>query len=270
MFPSAWCREPLIEVMPLKSLATQIPYLPPDARVHVTHPPGRTPEVTANAAARLRRSRPDLTVVPHLAARRIGGRAHLAELIGILQDAGVGDALIVAGDATDTPAGDYAGGLPLIQDIRQLYPDFGTIAVPGYPDGHPFISDAQLVEALAGKAPWANAIVTQICFDPKLIVAWLQGLAERGIDLPVYIGVPGPLKYSRLLRIGTQIGVGASLRFLRRHGSMLAGIYSPDTFLHELAQALDAADLRVAGLHINTFNQVDASERWRKGHLTEA
>lgn len=268
MFPSAWCQTPIIEVLPLKSLAQQVTYLPRRARVHVTHSPRKTCEVTVVAAAGLKRSRPDLTVVPHLAARRIRGGAHLAELMAAMEDADVHDAFVIAGDATDSPAGDYVDSLGLIRDIRDAYPDFGQIAIPGYPDGHPFLSRAALADALALKAPWVDAVSTQICFDPQAIAGWLQTLADHGIALPVHLGVPGPLKYSRLLRIGTQIGVGTSLRFLRRHGGFLTGRYSPDALLRDLARLLGGTNLDIAGLHINTFNQVQASEDWRQRQLS--
>lgn len=273
MLMSAWCTQSLFEIMPLKSMRAQIPFLPQRMRVHVTRSPGTTCEDTLFAARQLRLERSDLTVVPHLAARTIRDRRHLGNLIDAMHAADINDAFVIAGDATDDVAGCYTDALGVIRDMRQYFPDFGHIAVAGYPDGHPFIGRADLAAALTAKAPLVNAISTQLCFDPETIITWLQSLRSAGIELPVLVGVPSPLKRTLLLRIATQIGVGTSLRFLRHNAGMLGGLsgmYTPDAFLRDLINALNAADLSIAGLHINTFNQVDAAGRWWHQQLAVA
>jgi methylenetetrahydrofolate reductase (NADPH) len=37
--------------------------------------------------------------------------------------------------------------------------------------------------------------------DPKIIARWARQLTRRGIDLPVYVGVPGAVTRQKLLRV---------------------------------------------------------------------
>jgi methylenetetrahydrofolate reductase (NADPH) len=66
-----------------------------------------------------------------------------------------------------------------------------------------------------------------------------------------------------------KIGVGDSMRFLSKHTSLAArllrpGHYTPDQLLARLAPYLDDPHYNIAGLHINTFNQVESTETWRQ------
>lgn len=57
---------------------------------------------------------------------------------------------------------------------------FGQIGVAGYPEGHPFIDDHQLLNALREKEPFASYMVTQMCFDAKTIVHWIADMRQQG------------------------------------------------------------------------------------------
>jgi methylenetetrahydrofolate reductase (NADPH) len=92
---------------------------------------------------------------------------------------------------------------------------------------------------------------------------------DRGVDLPIHIGLPGLVAARRLLRFSGRIGLGESARFRRRHGSwlgrlMLPRAYSPDSLLERLAPHLARPDNRIAGLHVYTFNEIERAERWRR------
>jgi methylenetetrahydrofolate reductase (NADPH) len=74
--------------------------------------------------------------------------------------------------------------------------------------------------------------------------------------------------------MASKIGVGESLRFLRKQRSVFARIASPgfstDRFVERLsALAVDEA-LAVQGLHVFTFNQIEVVELWRRRMLAEA
>jgi methylenetetrahydrofolate reductase (NADPH) len=45
------------------------------------------------------------------------------------------------------------------------------------------------------------------------------------------------------------------------------GGYSPDRFLDRAAPAITAPGAGVAGLHLFTFNQIQAAEQWRRAAL---
>ena len=75
------------------------------------------------------------------------------------------------------------------------------VGVAAYPEEHPFIHDAELLEARHDKQPYTSYMVTQMCFDAEVILRWIADIRAKGIRLPVYIGIPGDVDAARLLRI---------------------------------------------------------------------
>ncbi len=153
-------------------------------------------------------------VVPHLAARMIADRAELAALVQRLDALGVTDVFCPAGDA-DPPAGGYTGSVPLLEDLTALGHPFERIGVTGYPEQHPAIADDVTIQSMWDKRRHATYIVSNLCFDAKVLAAWVRRMRRRGIELPVYIGMPGPVERTKLIAMATKIGVGQSARFLR-------------------------------------------------------
>jgi methylenetetrahydrofolate reductase (NADPH) len=99
---------------------------------------------------------------------------------------------------------------------------------------------------------------------------WLREVRSRGIDLPLYVGIPGAVQRAKLLRVSTRIGIGESIRFLRKHGNFVTrflqpGGFSPDKLIRELA--LDDPEARIAGFHVFTFNDLEDTEAWRVKRL---
>jgi methylenetetrahydrofolate reductase (NADPH) len=124
------------------------------------------------------------------------------------------------------------------------------------------------------KAPMATYIVSQLCFDAEVIAAWIANVRRRGTDLPIWIGVPGNVAYSKLLRTSMRIGLGESARFLRHRGSWISRIvmrqFKPERLVRELAPIAAESAARVAGFHLYTFNEVARTERWRRAELARA
>jgi methylenetetrahydrofolate reductase (NADPH) len=143
------------------------------------------------------------------------------------------------------------------------------VGIAGYPESHPFVDDETIAAAMLEKARHATYLVSQVCYDPDLIVAWIDDVWARGTRLPVYVGVPGVVSRTKLLRVSTRIGIGDSLRFLRKNGSFasrfLRGGFSPDALVDGLGPLLE--DERVAGFHVFTFNDVEDTETWRQARL---
>ena len=210
-------------------------------------------------------------MVPHLAARLIEGRAALEELIARIESIGIRDVFVVAGDI-DEPLGPFDGAAALLKAMANLGHGLEEIGITGYPESHAFISDPTTIQAMFDKVPFATYIVSQITFDPAVIGTWIKRVRDRGVELPIYIGLPGPVDPIRLLRLSTRIGLGESARFLRRHGSWLGRLtlpraYNPGSLLERLAPDLAAPEKRVVGVHLFTFNEVDKTEQWRRGEL---
>ena len=123
------------------------------------------------------------------------------------------------------------------------------------------------------KAQHATRIITQICFSARTTVGWAQTLAESGIGLPVHVGLPGPVNRQKLIRISASLGLGPSARFLSKQQGLwrflLPGGYRPNRLVRDLARAAQPAPrARIAGLHVFTFNEFEATELWRQ-HLLE-
>ncbi|MGH3508171.1 MAG: methylenetetrahydrofolate reductase [Nocardioidaceae bacterium] len=213
-------------------------------------------------------------VVPHLAARMIAGKSHLAEIVDRLTGLRVTNVFCPAGDQ-DPPAGEYHSSLPMLEHLTDMGRPFADIGITGYPESHPAIDDDITVQAMWDKRLHATYIVSNLCFDAAAIETWLRRMRRRDITLPVLIGMPGPVERTKLLSMATKIGVGQSARFLKQHAGAFARIaapggFSPERFLAGSAGYLADPAMRVQGLHIFTFNQAAETEAWRQGMLARA
>lgn len=243
-----------------------IAHVPRELTVTVTSSPTRGVDATLELTARLGAC--GYRVVPHLASRLVRDRAHLRELLARLHDLGARELFVVAGDI-HRPAGTFEGAAQLLAAMAEIGHGFEDIGITGYPESHAFISDEATIQAMFDKEPLATYIVSQICFDPEVIGSWIRRVRDRGVGLPIHIGLPGPIAATKLLRLSGRIGLGESARFLRRHGNwlgrlMLPHAYRPEDLLARLAPHLARPDNRVAGLHLFTFNEIERAERWRR------
>jgi methylenetetrahydrofolate reductase (NADPH) len=260
--------DPKFELIPLKSVDEQAAHLPPGATVTVTASPAKGMEATVELCERLHIQ--GYRVIPHLSARMIRDRGHLAELLARLDAAAIDHAFVVGGDAEQP--GDYLDGLSLLRAMAGIGHGLTDVGVPGYPEGHATIPDAALHQALVDKQPFVHYMTTQMCFDPGAITAWLAGRRAAGITLPVWIGLPGVAELHRLMLISARIGVADSKRFLSKNTRLVGrlvrpGGYSPNGLLEGLGPALADPTADIRGLHIYTFNQVETTEAWRHRYL---
>jgi methylenetetrahydrofolate reductase (NADPH) len=260
------------EVVPVSGVAEQVErWLDTEVTVTVTASPARGLGPTLDLAERL--AGLGFHVVPHLAARLVVDSRHLGEILARLEGAGIRDALVIAGDRAQ-PVGEYADALALLSAMASLPHRIREIGVAGYPESHPFIGDDVAIQAMLDKRRFATYIVSNLCFDPRAITAWVARVRRQGVELPIYVGVPGIADPGRLLRMALRIGVGDSVHFLRgRKGGLLdmvlPGRHSLDRILAGLVPDLAKPERRVAGLHVFTFNEIAATERWRRRTLEE-
>jgi methylenetetrahydrofolate reductase (NADPH) len=263
-------RAPTFELVPLKNALDQAGFLPPGSTVSVTVSPTKGIEATVALSEQLQAR--GFRAVPHLSARMIRDRGHLAELIAWLEGAGVDRAFVVGGDAKEPGA--YPDGLSLLRAMVEIGHPLREIGIPAYPQGHAFIADGQLLEALRAKAGFASYMTTQLCFDPAAIATWLAARRGEGITVPVHLGLPGVAEPQRLLAISARIGVADTHRFLVKNTRFIArlirsgGFYRPDGLLEGLAPSIADPAARIVDLHLYTFNSVDLTERWRRDYLS--
>lgn len=259
--------QPRYEIIPMKGVEEQVAYLPPEAVVTVTSSPTKGMDATLALAALLRR-RDQAAVVPHLAARQVRDSAHLKDLLQQLSDVGITEVFAVAGDAP-TPAGDFEGTVELLRAMADIGHTL-QIGITGYPESHAFIPDNTTIQAMYDKEPYASYIVSQICYDPATTAEWVSAVRARGTRLPIYLGLPGVVDFARLLRISKRVGIGDSMRFLRKQWSTIARLvqgFQPDELIDALAPTMADPTLHVAGLHLFTFNEVRRTEEWRQNLL---
>jgi methylenetetrahydrofolate reductase (NADPH) len=258
------------EVLPGKATEEKVlAHVPRDVVVTVTASPVKGLEPTLDLAGRL--AAHGYRVVPHVPARLLRDDLHLKEITGRLREAGVDDVFVPAGDA-DPPAGPYAGALPVLRRLSELGRPFAHVGVTGYPESHPLIHDDVTIQAMWDKREHATYVVSNLCFDPRVLGEWIVRIRHRDITLPVHVGIAGPVQRAKLLAMATKIGVGESTRFLTKHASWFVrfaapGGYAPERLLTRSEEALSAPSAGVAGLHLFTFNQIAETERWRRALL---
>ncbi|NNK90887.1 MAG: hypothetical protein HKO87_00510 [Acidimicrobiia bacterium] len=267
--------EMVFELIPMKSADAAIAALPPNSPVSVTASPVKGLDATMELADRIRDAghRP----VPHLSARLTEGPAHVARLANWLRTEGYESVFVVAGDAEE-PVGPYDGAHAFLTDLLAQDHGLKRVGITSYPDGHPIIPthicDAQLLLkqellAEAGVDGWASS---QMCFDTDKLSAWLRRERDRGFTLPLHLGIPGVIDRAKLMTMGVRLGVGASLRYLKKNRAavtklMTPGHYDLDDVLVPMAEDLES--LGVESLHVFTFNQVESTDAWRQQVLSE-
>lgn len=257
------------EVLPLDGIEEQVlEHVPREVTLTVTASPTKGQDATFDLAERLVAA--GYTVVPHLSARLTESHGRLAELVARADSLGMRDVFVIAGDPQE-PAGPFEGALPLLEAMAEMGHPFTEIGITGYPESHPFIDDAAMIDVMFAKARYATYIASQVCFDSKVTARWVEAVWARGTRLPIYVGVPGAVTRAKLLRVSARIGIGESMRFLRKNGSFasrfLHGGFSPDPLIEGLGALLTDPDRKLAGFHVFTFNDVSDTEHWRQHRL---
>jgi len=265
----ALLEQPLFELIPLRDALERADSLPPGAATTVTASPTHGIESTIELCEGLiARGHP---ATPHLAAHMIRDRAHLAELLDRCVSAGIRDVFAVGGDAKDR--GEIHDGLALMRLMEELGHRFDAVGVAGYPEGHPSIPEEVLLSSLREKQAHATYLTTQMSFDAGAISSWVGRIRSAGVTLPVHLGLPGPVDVRRLLRVASRIGVGGSLRYLRKNRQLFRLLFrrsfTPDRLLRSLEAILADPEADVRSIHLFTLNQIEGTVAWQRRMLAE-
>ena len=262
-----------LEVLPLPGIVEEAARLPRPIRIAVTCSPKHGPDRGVEVAAQLREL--DHTLTVHVAARMVRDRAHLDQLLAGLADVGVDDLFLIGGDIED-PVGEYSSALDLLPLVVDHPQRPGLIGIAGYPEGHPLISAEELERVLRDKTRLTDYVVTQMCFDLEALRTWIVSQRERGMELPIVIGMPGKVTRRKLMTMSARIGVGPSIDFLRKQKglrSLLSRRSTVDRLYEGIAPLLDDPELAIAGLQYFTFNELLQTWEWhqkrRVGHDTK-
>jgi methylenetetrahydrofolate reductase (NADPH) len=263
-------QSPRYEVLPApRTEQAVLDWVPTELTVTVTASPAKGLEETIALAERL--AGHGYQVVPHLSARLVRDDAHLAEIVARLTGCGIDDVFVPAGDA-DPPAGRFASALSLLEQLTEMGRPFARVGITGYPESHPKIDDDITIQAMWDKRLHATYVVSNLCFNPATLRHWISRIRARGITLPLFVGLAGPVERARLLRMAAKAGAAESARFLAGHTEWFLrlgtpGGYSPERLLERTGATLAAPASAVEGLHLFTFNQVRQTEEWRRALL---
>ena len=189
------------------------------------------------------------TTMPHFPARIIKDKNTLKDWILKYQnEANVYNALLLGGGG-NKPYGEYDSSIQLIESELFDLAGFKKLYIAGHPEGNKDIdpdgSTKNVDEALSWKNKFKDrtdadmAITTQFCFDSKTVINWANDIKDKGIDIPVHIGIAGPAKLQTLLKYSLECGVGASIKILQKRAMDLKKLllpYRPTSILTELAE----------------------------------
>jgi methylenetetrahydrofolate reductase (NADPH) len=247
--------------------------IPPGTRINITFLENEDLAMRVNAAAAAKRL--GFTPVPHISARRLESQEMLEEFLAALRDIEATENVFIVGGDPAVPKGPYEDSLALLDSgVLERY-GVTHIAIGGHPDGHPDIPPYVLWSALEKKVAALSrleipgTVITQLDFDVDRVLSWVAEVRERGIELPIRVGVPGPASVKLLLGFAARLGVSTSATIARKYGlsvTNLLGKTGPDRFIRDLAAGLDPAKHGEVKLHFYTFGGFKATAEWIENH----
>jgi methylenetetrahydrofolate reductase (NADPH) len=217
-----------------------------------------------------------LEPVPHVPARFVRNEDDLKSRIERLAASGDVTRYLVLGGGAPEPIGDYHCALQLMETGVFEANGAKALGVAGHPEGNADIAnlhgEATLMQALSEKQAYIRAaglegfISTQFLFEAAPVASWAKALRDSGIDLPAFIGIPGPASIKTLAKYAAVCGVGNSARFIRKQAlniTKLLTVSTPDKFIEDLA-AIHAGnpELKVMGPHMYPFGGFDKLFDW--------
>jgi len=258
-----------MEVIPTKTIVDRLVHIPRHSYVAITCSPVHGLEPTLEVVEQLRALPEEnkLKLVPHIAARLVRDKGHLREVLQRLEELKVESIFVPGGDA-EQPAGKYLSALEMLRDMAEIGHNFEDVGVAAHPEGHPLVSDEELLSILQQKQSLSTYLVTQMCFDPDALITWLKTIRQAGVTLPAWIGLPGVANMAKLISLSLRIGVGQSVKLLKKQKGLLGKVisakpYQPDALVAGLEPHLDDPDINIPGFHLFSFNDIERTERWR-------
>jgi methylenetetrahydrofolate reductase (NADPH) len=267
-----------IEVMP--STAAKIEsfkdILPINTRIYIAHIEGVPIEEMIQTAKRLQSE--GFSVMPHFPARIIKNKSTLEEWITKYQDeASIDQALLLAGGVTN-PHGIFENSMQLVEtELFNKY-NFKNLHFAGHPEGNKDIdfdgSTNNVDEALLWKQKFNErtdievALTTQFCFEADPVIKWADSMIEKGINIPIHIGVAGPAKLQTLIKFSIACGVGPSLKVLQKRAKDVKKLllpFEPNDFLETLAQhKKENPKFNITNIHFFPLGGINTSADWIK------
>ena len=235
--------------------------IPTGTLVYIAHIEGTPIEEMVKTAKKINEQ--GSATMPHFPPRIIKDKKTLKEWISKYQnEANVKSALLLGG-GVNKPYGEYDSSIQLIESELFDLAGFEKLYIAGHPEGNKDIdpdgSTKNIDQALFWKNEYKNrtdadmAITTQFCFDSKTVINWANDIKNKGVDIPIHIGIAGPAKLQTLLRYSIECGVGASIKILQKRALDLTKLllpYKPTSIINELAEyKLINSDFNIEKVH---------------------
>ncbi|WFD43494.1 methylenetetrahydrofolate reductase [NAD(P)H] [Malassezia psittaci] len=166
------------------------------------------------------------------------------------------------GSAWEPTAAGFSHAYELVEYIREKYGDYFTIAVAGFPEGHPEEVDGMEIEIQRLKAKvdaGADFIFTQMFYNFDIFAEWVLRIRQAGITVPIVPGVMPIQNYGGFTRAVARFRSKVPQYFhdaldpikeddeaVRKVGTQLVG--------DMCRKILDTKQLDIHGLHIYTMN----------------
>ncbi len=244
--------------------------LPGGMVMYVAHTPKASVEDVVRVAVKAQSL--GFRASPHLVARRLRSEQALKDALRRLSDAGVEQALLVAGDL-ERPVGKFTSTLEVLDTGLLETSAIKRVGVAGHPEGHQAIGAAALLAGLRYKQAFGARtgiqvhIVTQFGFNPEAICAWDKRMTEQGIALPVHVGIAGPTPPHKLIKFALQCGVGASLHSFAKNPGSMANLARLATTADEMLLGLireraEYSGSRLVQPHFYAFGGTLATATW--------
>ena len=228
------------------TMKTDLSNLPKVKNVYITMLPGNDYREVANKAKELVQF--GFNPIPHFPARSIKNISQLKDYVLTRKDFGVKQALVIGGSSQ--PIGDYHCSLQLLE--TGLFEDF-KVGIAGHPEGSPDISDSDLEKAMIEKKPYADYIVTQWLLNTEAIKNYISNQ-----NLPVHVGITGPLRLSSLIKFANIVGAKNSINFIKSNATKALDLLRPSD-PNDLIKSLKG---KTDNFHIYTFGGLKETNKW--------
>ena len=252
--------------------------IPSGTLVYIAHIEGTPIEEMVKTAKKINEQ--GYATMPHFPARIIKDKKTLKDWISKYQnEANVKGALLLGG-GVNKPYGEYDSSIQLIESELFDLAGFEKLYIAGHPEGikdiDPDGSTKNIDQALLWKNEYKNrtdadmAITTQFCFDSKTVINWANDIKNKGVDIPIHIGIAGPAKLQTLLRYSIECGVGASIKILQKRALDLTKLllpYKPTKILDELAiYKFNNPDFNIEKVHFFPLGGVKQVSKFVQEH----
>jgi methylenetetrahydrofolate reductase (NADPH) len=242
--------------------------------VYIAHIEGTPIEDMVATAKRIKDEGFD--VMPHFPARIIKDKATLADWIAQYQgEADVKQGLILAGGVAK-PHGDFDSSMQLLETGLFDQAGFTNLHVAGHPEPNldidPEGGRANTYAALDWKQEFSKrtdaemALATQFCFEAQPVIEWVNEMQERGLNIPVHIGIAGPAKLQTMIKFAIACGVGPSLKVLQKRAKDVTKLllpHEPTEILTDLAAHKAAnPDFNITQVHFFPLGGIKTNANW--------